>query len=194
MISSGNLKGETMLNTTLILFLTLMITTQNSKIKPMVLYDFSTVNKPRGWLIVNDGVMGGLSKGHMSLDDNGNGVFWGEVSLENNGGFSLARLSLPSLPVEGYSKVVIELKGDQKRYQFRLKSTRGQMHSYVKFFETSGEWERIEISFDELIPSFRGRALDLPDYPASQLEEIGLLIGNKTKEDFTLLIRSFTLE
>jgi hypothetical protein len=171
-----------------------MLTMQNSNTKSTVLYDFTDERKPNGWLIVNDGVMGGLSKGNITLDNDGNGMFWGHVSLANNGGFSLARLTLPSLTTEGYSKVVIQLKGDKKQYQFRMKSFRGQMHSYVKSFETSGKWEQIEIPFDELLPSFRGRRLDLPSYPADQLEEIGLLIGNKKEEDFKLLIRSIRIE
>jgi len=171
-----------------------MATSQNSDTSSTTLYDFSKVNRPSGWLIVNDGVMGGLSKGNISLDDDGNGLFWGHVSLANNGGFSLARLSLPTVSVQGKTKVVLELKGDKKKYQFRLKSRRGQMHSYVKTFQTNGEWERVEIPFEELMPKFRGRLLDLPVYAGDQVEEVGLLCGNKKEEDFKLAIRSISVE
>lgn len=182
-----------MIHSTLFIFL-LMITAQNSNTSSITLYDFNEVSRPSGWLIVNDGVMGGLSKGNIGLDDEGNGLFWGRVSLANNGGFSLARLSLSPISVKGKNKIVLDIKGDKKKYQFRLKSKRGQMHSYVKTFETTGDWERVEIPFDELLPRFRGRLLDLPAYPAEQIEEIGLLIGNKVEEDFQLAIRSITLE
>ena len=43
------------------------------------------------WRIVNDGVMGGLSKGNISFTDGGTMVFKGNLSLENNGGFSSVR-------------------------------------------------------------------------------------------------------
>ncbi len=157
-------------------------------------YDFSKQTRPTGWLIINDGVMGGLSRGNISMDDQGNGLFWGHVSLDNNGGFSLARLSVPSLDASGFSKIILEVKGDSKRYQFRLKEKKGQMHSHVHFFQTHGDWERIEIPFEALTPSFRGRTLNLPQFSGNQIEEIGLLIGNKKEEDFEIRIRSITLQ
>lgn len=178
----------------MILILTLIILMQDSSTMQKMIYDFSKEIKPTGWLIINDGVMGGLSRGNITMDEEGNGVFWGHVSLENNGGFSLARLTLPSLDASGFSKIVLEVKGDSKRYQFRLKEKKGQMHSYVHFFETNGEWQSIEIPFEKLRPAFRGRTLNLPQYAGDQIEEIGLLIGNKSEEDFKLRIRTITLQ
>ena len=63
---------------------------QDSETKPKIIYSFDEHVQPNGWIIVNDGVMGGLSKGEMDMNEEGNGVFRGRVSLENNGGFSLA--------------------------------------------------------------------------------------------------------
>ena len=167
---------------------------QDSGTVQKTIYDFSKEVKPSGWMIINDGVMGGLSRGNISMDEEGNGMFWGHVSLANNGGFSLARLNLPALEASDFSKIVLEVKGDSKRYQFRLKEKRGQMHSYVHFFETSGEWETVEIPFDSLQPAFRGRKMDLPDFSGNQIEEVGLLIGNKKEEDFKILIRTISLK
>ncbi len=166
---------------------------QDSNTLQKTIYDFSKEVKPVGWLIINDGVMGGLSRGNISMDNESNGIFWGRVSLENNGGFSLARLSVPTLKASGFSKIVLEVKGDLKRYQFRLKEKKGQMHSYVHFFETNGEWQTIEIPFEELRPTFRGRTLNLPEFAGDQIEEIGLLIGNKKQEDFKIKIRTISL-
>jgi NADH dehydrogenase [ubiquinone] 1 alpha subcomplex assembly factor 1 len=39
-----------------------------------------------------------------------------------------------------------------------------------------------------MVPSFRGRTLDMANFPGDSLEEIGFLIGNKKAEDFKLLI------
>lgn len=178
----------------MILILTILMLIQDSSTVQKTIYDFSKQTKPSGWLIINDGVMGGLSRGNISMDEEGNGMFWGHVSLENNGGFSLARLSMPAVDATGYTKIVLEVKGDSKRYQFRLKETKGQMHSYVHFFETSEEWQRIEIPFDVLRPAFRGRALNLPQYSGGQIEEIGLLVGNKAEEDFKIQIRTISLQ
>ena len=68
------------------------------------------------------------------------------------------------------------------------------MHSYVHFFETNGEWQTIEILFEELRPTFRGRTLNLPEFAGEQIEEIGLLIGNKKEEDFKIKIRTISLQ
>ena len=44
------------------------------------------------WQVVDDGVMGGLSKGNFKSDKKkGNLIFAGNLSLENNGGFSSIR-------------------------------------------------------------------------------------------------------
>ena len=178
----------------MILIFTLIMLIQDSNTVQKTIYDFSKEVKPAGWLIINDGVMGGLSRGNISMDEESNGVFWGHVSLENNGGFSLARLNVPTLSATGFSKIVLEVKGDSKRYQFRLKETKGQMHSYVHFFETNGDWQTIEIPFEMLRPTFRGRALNLPEFSGDQIEEIGLLIGNKKEEDFKIKIRTISLQ
>jgi hypothetical protein len=167
---------------------------QNSNAPGPLLYDFSKMKNPSGWMIVNDGVMGGLSKGSIRRDDKGNGVFSGIVSLENNGGFSLARLSLEPVSARGCTAIVLEIKGDGKSYQLRIKSQRKQMHAYTQRFKTNGSWQRIVVPFEDLSPTFRGRKLDLPGYPGERIEEIGLLAGNKKNEKFQLLIRSIYLE
>ena len=46
------------------------------------------------WSIVNDDVMGGISKSFLSINEDENLIFKGYLSLENNGGFASSRLSL----------------------------------------------------------------------------------------------------
>ena len=43
------------------------------------------------WSITNDSVMGGRSRGKVSFSDSGTMRFRGDLSLENNGGFSTVR-------------------------------------------------------------------------------------------------------
>ena len=45
------------------------------------------------WRIVNDDVMGGISKSYISLNDENNMLFNGYLSLENRGGFASCRNS-----------------------------------------------------------------------------------------------------
>jgi NADH dehydrogenase [ubiquinone] 1 alpha subcomplex assembly factor 1 len=68
----------------------------------MILYDFEASNKPLGWVVVDDNVMGGRSEGNISVNEKGYGIYEGEVSLENNGGFSSIRYGFEPINVEAY--------------------------------------------------------------------------------------------
>ena len=153
-----------------------------------LLLDFSPATTSNTWRIVNDGVMGGLSSSQFSIDPDGHGVFEGEVSLENNGGFAMVQFPLETTDVRPYSTLRIRLKGDGKRYQFRLRAERGQRFTYVQDVETTGDWEVIELPLADFYPAWRGRQLDMPNFPGEQLVEMAILIGNKRAENFALRV------
>ena len=67
-------------------------------------------------------------------------------------------------------------------------------YSYVSYFDTSGEWQDVKLPLNTMYAVFRGSRLNLPDFAASSLEEIGILIGNKKAEEFELLIDEIRLE
>jgi hypothetical protein len=153
-----------------------------------VIFDFNTGASLDSWYVVDDVVMGGRSSGSLTINEEGHGVFSGSISLENNGGFSSLRHSLNEMNVAGASNILLKIKGDGKKYQLRIKHDRSSYYSYISWFETSGEWEEINIPLKDMYPSFRGRTLDMPDFDHESIQEIGLLIGNKKAEDFRLLI------
>ncbi len=152
----------------------------------MTLFDFTPSSDISDWVTVDDTVMGGRSDGRFRLNEAGHGEYAGYVSLENNGGFSSLRYRMPTIRVEGYTRVQLRLKGDGNRYQFRTKTSDYDRHSYVGYFETSGDWEVVELELHALQPQFRGRVLRIPDYPAEVLSEIAILIGNKKAQEFKL--------
>ena len=153
----------------------------------MTIFDFAKESSSEGWYVVNDGVMGGLSKGQFSIE-NDLAVFRGEVSTDNNGGFTMIQNQFKAVVTKNFKGFIIKLKGDGKEYQFRVKSDRYQQYSYVYQFSTSGEWEEIKIPFSDLVPRFRGRLVDVPNFDGSQIQEVAFLIGNKKEEDFQLII------
>ena len=159
-----------------------------SMLQPHVLVDFSEKSSLGSWLIVNDVVMGGRSASQMYIGEDGHAIFEGDVSLENNGGFASARYRFRKIDVSGYNTAVIRLKGDGKKYQFRVKSSRSERASYITYFETTGEWQTVRIPLSEMYPTWRGMRLDLPDYPGKFMEEITFLVGNKKEESFKLEI------
>lgn len=166
----------------------------NSLMNTLTIVDFTTKTNLSNWRVVDDVVMGGRSSGTFKINTDGHGVFEGEVSLENNGGFSSVRLAMEKTPIEGFTKVVIKLKGDGKQYQFRVKSKTQDYYSYIATFSTSGAWEEIAIPLADMYPSYRGRKLDLPNFSDTHLEELRFLIGNKKPEYFKLIIDKIELK
>ena len=159
-----------------------------------VIYSFTTKTTVNEWRIVNDGVMGGISKSSLMLTDDGHGKFSGHVSLANNGGFASIQLNTSVKLSEEKKFIVLRVKGDGKAYEFRLKGEISQSESYVYQFTTSGEWENIKLPLGEFYPQFRGRKLNYPNFNFNTIEQVSFLIANKQEEDFKLLIDWIGLE
>ncbi|WP_231494736.1 CIA30 family protein [Polaribacter sp. Hel_I_88] len=158
------------------------------------IFEFSKQSNIASWRVVDDGVMGGLSSGNFEINEKGNGLYTGEISLDNNGGFSSLRYRFDKINVEKFSKVILKIKGDGKKYQFRVKDNSQNYYSYVQTFETTKEWELVEINLSEMYPAFRGRKLDMNNFSSNEIEEITLLFGNKKEETFQLEISKIYLE
>ncbi|MDO7173966.1 CIA30 family protein [Mariniflexile sp. AS56] len=160
----------------------------------MVLFNFNTSSDISNWKTINDVVMGGKSTSLFTLNDAGLGVFSGQVVLENNGGFAMVQFPFHTKNTSTFTKVCLKIKGDGKTYQFRIKSLSTDKHSYIASFTTTSNWTTIEIPFSSMYPAFRGKTLDVPNYPGAQMEQIAFLIGNKKEAVFKLEIDSILLK
>lgn len=160
----------------------------------LLLCDFTERSVTSSWRVQDDGVMGGLSQGNVFLNDQGHAVFSGYVTLENNGGFSSIQSYFPSINVSAFTTAVLRIRGDGKRYQFRVGSSPEDRISYRYTFSTSGDWETIEIPLQEMIPTWRGRRLNRPNYPGKTLGHLRFLIANGKAENFQLEIESIWLK
>lgn len=158
-----------------------------------MIYNFSKNAQANDWYVLNDGVMGGVSNSTIVLNDDGYGLFSGNVSTANNGGFASVRYQFDEKAINGKTKIALRVKGDSKSYQLRLKAETGDYYSYVVNFKTSNEWETIEIELSDMYPSFRGRKLSMPNFESSTIEEVSILISNKKNERFELLIDTIEL-
>jgi NADH dehydrogenase [ubiquinone] 1 alpha subcomplex assembly factor 1 len=161
---------------------------------PIVLFDFNVKSNIDNWRVVDDSVMGGISSSKFFVDAAGNGIFKGSVSLENNGGFCSVQHYPKPVSLKEKKIFSIRLKGDGKKYQFRVKSERSNYYSYIYEFQTTTDWQTIEIPITELYASFRGRTIDIPNYDGASLEEIAFLVGNKKNENFQLQIDKIEVE
>lgn len=141
------------------------------------------------WGAVNDGVMGGLSAGGMVQSDQGL-TFKGTLSLENNGGFSSVR-RLVDEDLSNATAVRIEVRGDGREYQFRIRQDAGfDGVAWRAVFPSSAGWQQIDLAFDEFTPVFRGRQVPQagPVVPAA-IRQIGFLVADKKAGEFELDIR-----
>ena len=141
------------------------------------------------WRSINDGVMGGLSSGGMIQRDEGL-RFTGELSLENNGGFSSVR-RLVEQDLSGATSVRLEVRGDGREYQFRIRQdSQFDGVAWRAMFPTENEWQTVEIALDEFVPVFRGRTVaKAGPVVASRIEQIGFLLADKNDGRFKLDIR-----
>jgi monofunctional biosynthetic peptidoglycan transglycosylase len=165
----------------------------NGSTKQYLITDFSNLAGQQ-WQIVNDGVMGGLSRSHLQINEDGNAVFLGHVSLQNNGGFASVKNSEP-LSIEGAEFIRLHVKGDGKRYSFRLRTkTEGERNHWVyeiRFSTSENKWEMIDLPLSDLKAVFRGRPQpDAPPADLSGIVEYGFLISDRQKGDFRLEIDS----
>ena len=160
----------------------------------LLLFDFSASSDWSGWATQNDVVMGGKSSSDLSRSKEGHAVFTGDVSLSNNGGFASLHYQFTPRDIRGYERAVIRVKGDGTQYQFRLKAELNERASYLYTFNTSGEWQTIEIQLNKMEPFYRGNKLDQPNFNANQVQEVRFLIGNGKAEKFRLEIDKLALK
>ena len=155
-----------------------------------ILLDFRTETGGE-WFAVNDGVMGGRSSSELRPTGDGSAVFEGNLSLENNGGFASVRADVTEGALAGFSRLVIHVRGDGKRYQLRLRtSTSFDGIAYGAGFETTaGEWTTVELSRRSFEPTYRGyRPRNAGPLDPSKVRQIGIMLTDKQKGPFRLEI------
>lgn len=144
------------------------------------------------WRVVDDGVMGGRSKGQVKVSDDGVLTFQGKLSLENNGGFSSIRTGKIKKDLSPFDGLVTRVKGDGRTYQMRLTTDarfRGMEISFKADFETKkGEWIEVKIPFSEFSGSFRGMSLKNERFNPSKIQRLGMLLADKKPGNFKLQV------
>lgn len=144
------------------------------------------------WQVVNDGVMGGLSKGNLSPTDSGTMRFDGTLSLDNNGGFSTFRSDEVDLNLSNDLGLLLLVKGDGRTYQARLATDarhRGMEVSFSADFETkAGEWQQVKVPFADFKASFRGTDLPQHTLDPSMIQRVGILLADKKPGPFSIEI------
>lgn len=144
------------------------------------------------WQVVNDGVMGGLSKGNLAPVETGTMKFSGMLSMENNGGFSTFRSGDVDLNLSNDLGLLLRVKGDGRTYQARLATDaryRGMEVSFAADFSTvKDEWLEVKVPFAEFKGSFRGTDLPKEVLDPSMIRRVSVLLADKKQGSFDIEI------
>jgi monofunctional biosynthetic peptidoglycan transglycosylase len=145
------------------------------------------------WQIINDGVMGGLSRSAVDLDDHGLS-FHGSLSTANRGGFASVRGRLPD-PQERICGFRLQVSGDGRRYQFRLRESADSGDiAWRAFFDTGEDTRAVSLSLEEFEPVIRGRRVEvLPSLVDRPVNYIGLMLTSKQPGPFSLRVHSIEI-
>ena len=151
------------------------------------------------WRVVNDGVMGGLSFGSLSIDG---GVlrFEGEINTDG-GGFSLIETSTlrnggslrDALTEAEFLRVRVRAE-DGRAYELIAeddvaRSSRQIMHFAPIPISTTPGWEELDVSITDLSPRIFGRTVTAePAFEAGQARSIGIILADGVDGAFVLEI------
>lgn len=159
------------------------------KEKAQVLFDFLDPKQQESWRIINDGVMGGLSRSKIVFSDRGSVLFQGTLSLENAGGFASVQAEVPTINWKKFAGLLLRVRGDGRRYQLRLRTDQpNQDLSYRAYFDTHPEsWIEVSLPFGTFQPVSRGRVLDgAPPLTPEMITWIGFLLADQQAGEFKL--------
>jgi len=147
-------------------------------------------NGVAGWRIVLDGVMGGRSTGRVTQPEAGILRFSGELSLENNGGFSQMQTTVPEASLKDAIGIEARVRGDGRTYQFDVRCSDVRMMAgsfQTKFDTVAGEWVTLRLPFEQFrLHSFGRLVPNAPKLTPALVESIGVTLADKKPGVFQL--------
>ncbi|MAP99806.1 MAG: CIA30 family protein [Flavobacteriaceae bacterium] len=161
---------------------------------PICSQNFDLINPSKNigtknWSIVNDDVMGGISKSYVLINDSKHLIFKGYLSLENNGGFASSRMDIRKKNLNGVKFFEIKFKGDGNNYKLRFRQKNMRVSYSCDFKSQKNEWTIVKLPVESFKATWRGYTYS--DYPALNLDKINSLslhISDKQQGEFNLEI------
>jgi hypothetical protein len=143
-----------------------------------VLLDNFSNSSQLSWFTVNDGVMGGLSDGSVSIVD---GILIHEGVLNTNGGgFSYAGTRLPDKALAGYSRLEIRLNTNGRQYAVNFGDTRNRRisHQILLPIGPLDEWQEVSVNFADTVPTIFSRPVNSAPFEASAIDDLSFILGD----------------
>ena len=152
-----------------------------------MLYDFAEEDSAEAWQSVNDGVMGGVSDGRFKITEKKSLLFFGTLSLENNGGFASVRSRDTKLSLKEGDAILIRVRGDGREYSLNLYVPRRlTAFSYRYNFTTKkDQWMEVAVPLARFQATSFGRPVrDAEPVDPDEVNSIGFLLGDKKPGPF----------
>lgn len=168
----------------------LMISLVSLSLRSETIVSFENPSDLRGWNVVNDSVMGGRSTSGFEQTPEGNLLFRGELSLENNGGFVSIRNQPNSFDLQDVEGLKLMVRGDGRTYYLDLRgSGRMTSGSFRAAFPTQkGRWTEIFLPISEFVRQSYGRPYPNTSLNPNNINSLGFTLADKKPGLFQLEI------
>ncbi len=166
----------------------LMISLTTHSLHSQTIASFENANELRNWDVVNDSVMGGISTSRFEQTSDGNLLFQGNLSLENNGGFVSIRNRPRSFELQNVAGFNVKARGDGRTYflDLRVNGQRTSGSFRAAFPTQSGQWTETFLPVSKFVRQSFGRPY--PDVPLDprDINSLGFTLSDKKPGPFKL--------
>ncbi|MEL7338947.1 MAG: CIA30 family protein [Bacteroidota bacterium] len=153
--------------------------------------DFGSEKDGTDWQTLNDGVMGGLSNGQVALTPNAL-KFFGEVSLDNYGGFTSVKSPFGQYDLSNAKKLTIRYKTEGQLISISLENSDAFYKPYYKLLlpDTKGKWMTAEANISDFKEYNLGQetAIAISDGFLKGVKRIGFITSEKRAGRFAVEI------
>ena len=158
----------------------------------LILAEFDSEVSVNDWYVQNDTVMGGVSSSELSWND-GDVVFSGNLSTDNNGGFTSMRGPvLPYIPSSGLTAISVVAQGDGRTYLMQIRT---DTDSYIQRFTPVETMSETLLALTDFTAT-DWRLSPIPDRPplvSEAVRQVALYLVDKQVGEFVLRLRSISM-
>ena len=155
----------------------------------MTLFEFER-SEEASWQVVNDGVMGGRSRGYVEIEE-GTLRFTGTL-VTRGGGFTSVRADR-AVDLAGYDGLELRVRGGGRTFEIEVDDGtrfRGRSVSRRAPFDTETEWALVRVPFSALRASVFGQPVSAPPIDLANVTQLGLYILDGIDGPFRLEVDS----
>lgn len=155
-------------------------------------YDFGKQKDGNEWVAVNDGVMGGLSKGVLTLTKKSL-KFNGNISFANNGGFASFRNRYGKYNLEDVTSVEIKYRSAGQIMALSLEPNDMFYEPTYRILleDTNSAWKTVEININQFVECVLGEPTGYKITPniLPKIKRIGFINTEKKEGVFEIEIK-----